>query len=339
MNMVDHLAHPVQNGDGSAATLADRLSALADPLRLRLCRLLEQHELSVGEVAKVVQLPQSTVSRRLKGLADVGWLAKRAEGTATYYRLSPGELSDEARTLWQSVRSQLTDHAQLREDDRRLQTVLAERRTDSLAFFGRVGGEWNELRADLFGRNFTAPALLSLLDPEWVVADLGCGTGDAAVLLAPNVKQVIAVDQTEAMLDAARRRLADFDNVEFRQGHLESLPLDDQSLDAVVCALVLHHLEEPSLALAEMRRVLRPGGAALIIDMIEHNRDEYRHTMGHKHLGFSDAAMRAMFNEAGFVNNRIQPLATGPDAKGPGLFVASARRPKDASPSRDGEAR
>lgn len=63
--------------------LGSRLGALGEAWRLRLLRLLEAEELSVGEIARVMQLPQSTVSRRLKTLADGGWIARRSEGTAT----------------------------------------------------------------------------------------------------------------------------------------------------------------------------------------------------------------------------------------------------------------
>ena len=56
-------------------------------------------------------------------------------------------------------------------------------------FFGRVGGEWDQIRTQLFGRAFTAEALAALADPSWTVADLGCGTGDAASLLAASVKK------------------------------------------------------------------------------------------------------------------------------------------------------
>jgi len=318
--------NPAPNGSNGLGTIGDRLSAIADPLRLRLCRLLEREELSVGEVANVVQLPQSTVSRRLKGLADAGWLLKRPVGTATFYRLHPEGLDASNRDLWAAVRSHLTGDGQFREDDRRLEAVLADRSTDSLAFFGRVGGEWNEVRAQLFGRGFTSRALLGLIDQDWVIADLGCGTGDAAEELAPHVREVVAVDQAQPMLDAARRRLSRFDNIRFQQGHLESLPIEDASVDAAVTLLVLHHVEEPAAALREMQRVVRPGGAALILDMTKHDREIYQRTMGHKHLGFSADEATGLLTEAGFERVRYTALLTDADAKGPGLFVATGRK-------------
>src|SRR5262245_24355051 len=178
----------------------ERLAALVAMTRLRILRLLELEALSVGEVAKVVQLPQSTVSRHLKVLADADWVVRRNEGTATFYRLIHDDLPAEVRTLWMAVREQMPGSSELAEDQRRLRAVVAERRTDSLSFFGRYAGEWDHLRTELFGGRFTSLALLSLLRRDWSVADLGCGTGNASELLAPVVERVYAIDVSEPML-------------------------------------------------------------------------------------------------------------------------------------------
>lgn len=337
---------PAAKGAAGGPGVADRLAALAEPIHLRILRLLEQEELSVGEVAKVLQLPQSTVSRRLKVLGDAGWLFKRAEGTATYYRLMLDDLPAEVRTLWLTVRAQMLAPggggeglapAQLQTDAHRLESVLAERASDSLGFFGRVAGEWDAIRSELFGADFTARALLALIPARWTVADLGCGTGNASEHLAPYVAKVIAIDQSAPMLKAARKRLHAFRNVDFVRAELTDLPLPDASVDAAMCVLVLHHLDDPASALAEMRRILRPGGAALVVDMREHERRLYRETMGHRHLGFSEETILDALREAGLAEGRIVELACDPAGKGPDLFVATARRPSDGdtSPNRN----
>ncbi len=302
--------------------LTDRLAALSEGVRLRLGGLLEAHELTVGELAQVVQVPQSTVSRHLKVLADAGFLQRRADGTATYYRLTPDDLDESPRTLWQAVSGQLRGNVAVEDDLRRVRAVLAERSTDSVSFFGRMAGEWDEVRQALFGGEFTARALLGFLPAEWIVADLGCGTGNGAELISPYVREVIAVDQSRPMLEAARKRLTGLANIRFVDGPLEALPLADASVDAAMCLLVLHHVPEPGDAMAEMKRVIRPGGSALIVDMFEHQRTEYRHTMGHRHLGFSEARMKSMMEQAGFSGVRVLPLPAGAESKGPGMFVA-----------------
>ncbi|MBX3389307.1 MAG: metalloregulator ArsR/SmtB family transcription factor [Phycisphaeraceae bacterium] len=312
--------------------VATRLAVLADRTRLRLLRVLEGNELSVGELAQVFQSPQSTVSRHLKVLADAGWVVRRSEGTATFYRMVLDDLHTPARALWLTIRDLAagTDRAEHAEDARRVAAVLDERRTDSQAFFGRVAGEWDAVRQDLFGSRFTLHALLELLSASWVVADLGCGTGNIAELLAPIVKRVIAVDQSGPMLEAAKQRLKGVKNVEFVESELSSLPLADGSVDIAAFGLVLHHVAKPELPLKEAARILRTTeagvpGRVLVLDMVRHDRSEYRHLMGHQHLGFSREDIESRFALAGLQPMSFRELPVDPDARGPGLFVATAR--------------
>ena len=308
-------------------SITTRLASLSEPIRLRIGRLLERQELSVGEVAKVLQLPQSTVSRHLKVLSEAGWLVRRSEGTATLYRLVLDELPRGPRDLWITVREQMDDHTTLEQDLRRLEAVLAERRTDSQTFFGQVAGEWDQLRGDLFGHHFTAPALLALMPADWAVADFGCGTGNVAAWLAAHVREVIAIDRAAPMLNAARANLAHLGNVRFVESTIEDVPLKDASVDAATCLLVLHYLDDPMPALREMRRVIRPGGRVLIVEMYPHDRSTFRHSMGHVHPGFDAAEMSRMLKDAGFVGSHVMPLPTDPNARGPSLFAASAATP------------
>jgi ubiquinone/menaquinone biosynthesis C-methylase UbiE len=106
------------------------------------------------------------------------------------------------------------------------------------------------LRGDLFGDTFYLWGVLGLIDPTLVVGDLGCGTGQLTEVVAPYVRQVIAVDSSTDMLDAARHRLEGAHNVDLRQGELESLPLAEGELDAAMLSLVLHYSPSPGRALA-----------------------------------------------------------------------------------------
>jgi len=306
--------------------ILDHLSALADTTRSRILLLLDRHELTVSELCGIMQLPQSTVSRHLKALADSGWISARAEGTSNVYAMTRGDLDGSARRLWALVREQVGPTPAAVHDQRRAQTVLAERRTKSQEFFSSSAGQWDRLRDDLFGERFHLAALPAFADSAWTVGDLGCGTGQMTAALAPFVAHIIAVDASAAMLQAARRRLHTFDNVELRRGELEALPIDEARLDAATLALVLHHLPEPDRALADVARVLKPRGRLLIVDMLPHDRESYRQQMGHVWLGFSDDHVRRILDESGFGDVRIVPLSPDPKSKGPGLFVATAKR-------------
>src|SRR5205809_762850 len=284
-----------------APAILDHLASLADTTRSRLLLLLDRHELTVSELCGITQLPQSTVSRHLKALVDGGWITSRADGTSRLYTMTRDDLDTARRRLWLLVREQVGPTPAAAQDQRRLHAALAERRTTSQEFFSSSAGQWDRLRDELFGDRFQVAAFAALAGADWTVGDLGCGTGPVSAALAPFVERVVAVDASAAMLQAARKRLHSFGNIDLRRGELEALPIDNGRLDAATLMLVLHHVPEPGHALAEVVRTLKPGGRAIIVDMLPHDRESYRQQMGHVWLGFSDDHIRRMLNDAGFV--------------------------------------
>jgi ubiquinone/menaquinone biosynthesis C-methylase UbiE/DNA-binding transcriptional ArsR family regulator len=306
------------------APILDHMSALSDQTRCRMLLLLERHELTVGELCAVLQMPQSSVSRHLKTLADDDWVTSRRDGTSRFYSMPADDLDSGATRLWPLIREQVSDTSAAGQDDRRLKGVLTRRRAKSQAFFASAAAGWDRLRQDLYGDTFYLSAVLGLIDPNLVVGDLGCGTGQLADTVAPYVRQVVAVDASMEMLDAARARLEGATNVDFRRGELESLPIGDGELDVAVLSLVLHYSPAPPRALSEAARVIRPGGRVLVVDMLPHEHEEYQQQMGHVWLGFSDKQMTRFLNGAGFSDVRVRNLPANPDAGGPALFSAVA---------------
>src|SRR5918999_6579943 len=96
------------------APLLGRMESLADETRLRLLHLLERHELGVVGLCDILQLPQSTVSRHLKVLADQGWVTSRSQRTANLYRMEAADAA--ARKLWQLARDQMDGWATVSQD-------------------------------------------------------------------------------------------------------------------------------------------------------------------------------------------------------------------------------
>ena len=310
----------------TAADVFDRLSALADPTRSRLLAVLEAHELTVSELCAVVQAPQSTVSRHLKVLSDDGWVTARDAGTSRFYRMAAARHDPFPHKLWTLVRGQVDESPAVRQDARRLESVLRVRREQSKNYFTTAAADWHRVRSDLIGARTDLLALLDLLDPTLVVGDLGCGTGQITEALAPCVKRVVAVDESGAMLSAARRRFARSEHVEVRAGSLESLPLERNELDVAVMCLVLHFVLDPARAFAEARRVLKPRGRLLIVDFTPHAREQYGVEMGHVWQGFDEPQLGAWLHDAGFPDVRYRHLPADAAAKGPSLFSALARR-------------
>ena len=109
--------------------------------------------------------------------------------------------------------------------------------------------------------------------------DVACGPGVVTAALAPEAGSVVAFDATEQMLEKARARCtkAGLGNVAFRSGDAENLPFEDAEFDGVVTRLAIHHFANPQRALDEMFRVLRPGGTAVIVDVVSsEDRDELK---------------------------------------------------------------
>lgn len=301
------------------------MSDLGDLTRVRMLHACDQHELNVAELCAVLQVPQSTASRHLKVLSENQWLSSRREGTSRLYRVERDGLPAPARRLWKLIQQQCAEDGALRADEARLERVLRERQTGSQAFFASSAGQWDKLRSELFGEHFDTAGFLALLDPEAAVGDLGCGTGKTSESLAPFVRKVVAVDGSAAMIKAARQRLRAQPNVELHKANLEDLPIEDASLDVAFLSLVLHHISEPLRVFTEVARVCKPCARLVVVDMQQHERNEYRQQMGHVWLGFSRAQLEEWLQQAGLELLHFVDVPPDPAAKGPPLFVATGQ--------------
>src|SRR5258705_870178 len=157
------------------AAIHDHLASLADTTRSRVLLLLDRRELTVSELCGIVQLPQSTVSRHLKALADSGWVAARAEGTSNLYTMTRDDLDPSMRRLWLLVREQVGSSPAAAQDQRRLQAALAERRTKSQEVFSSSAGQGDRMRDELFGDRSHLAALAAPAEGTGTGGDLGCG--------------------------------------------------------------------------------------------------------------------------------------------------------------------
>jgi ArsR family transcriptional regulator len=308
-------------------TVLDRLSVLADSTRSRILLLLDRHELTVSELCVILQMPQSTVSRHLKVLADDGWLVARGDGTSRFYKMVATRLDDATKDLWMLVRAQMATAPSAGEDQRRAMSVLQRRAAQARVFFADSAEYWDNIRTEMIGKRADLLALLDLFDDRWIVGDLGCGAGQLTEAIAPCVAKVIGVDESGPMLNAAAKRLAGFENVQLRDGTIEALPIEDATLDVAILFLVAHFITDPAKVMHEIRRVMKPNGRLLIVDLMSHDRVEYVVQLGHVWQGFDGEQVKEWLIDAGFKSPKFRALPADPDAHGPSLFVASARKP------------
>ncbi|MBO83817.1 MAG: hypothetical protein CL927_00540 [Deltaproteobacteria bacterium] len=308
--------------------LFDNLQLLGEPIRSRMVRLLAREEMAVGELARVLQVSQPTVSRHLKQLIRLRFVSSRKVGTATWVHAPVQRYSPAQTSLWQIVHTQMEaeaiDPASIHAADlQRLASVIALRAPDSETLFARLGGRWDALRIEHFGERWTVPLALACIDGrDRHIADLGCGTGHLLASLAATGARVTGIDREAAMLEVARERTATLQSVTLLRGNLDALPLEDQSVDLAVTAFVLHHIRDLPSVFSEVQRVLASHGRAILLDMTAHDRTDFHRTMGHVHAGFSRNDLDRLAAGARLQLQSFRPLPADPNARGPGLFVA-----------------
>ncbi len=280
------------------ASIIKILRAAADPNRLRLLLLLEAEELSVAELQEILGMGQSTISTHLSQLKQAGLVADRRTGKSNLYRLAGGE--GLVAGMLREAREELPEAGRDRDAMRR---VVKKRQDKMRSFFDSVAGRLG--RDYVPGKSWKglAEALLRLM-PPLVIADLGAGEGGFALLLAQRAEKVIAVDSSARMIEVGREtaQRAGIENVEFRQGDMEELPLEDGSVDLVFFSQSLHHALHPERAVEEAARILRAGGRIVILDLQQHRFEEARELYADEWLGFSEPDLEAMLERAGFAN-------------------------------------
>lgn len=279
------------------------IKLLSDPTRLRILLLLEREELSVAELQEILSTGQSSISTHLSQMKQAGLVEDRRTGKYVIYRL-PGEDSrgDGFDALLGVARRAAGEIPEAAQDAEALRLVLDKRRDKVRAYFDELAGRFG--RQYVPGRSWKglAGALLRLM-PPMVVADLGAGEGTFSQLLAQRAARVIAVDNSEKMVEYGSQlaREHGLTNIEYRQGDMEALPVEDASVDIAFFSQSLHHAPHPERAVREAYRILRPGGRIAVLDLLKHHMEEARELYADHWLGFSEVELVGFLCEAGFV--------------------------------------
>ncbi len=287
--------------------------ALSDATRLRLMSVLSVYELSVNELVNLMSMGQSRISRHLKILSDAGLLQFKRDGLWVFYSLPP---EGAAHEFWIAIQGYVQNSPELEQtikSDLALAAgIVRERAVKSRQFFNSIAEDWDEISKQILA-GFDLPSRILALIPENSVAvDLGCGTGYMLKCLLSKSGHVIGVDGSPPMLELARRRLTPFGNqVSLRIGELEHLPLADREADVALISMVLHHLENPLLAIKEIERALKPGGSLIIVDFLKHKNEDMRSKYGDRWLGFETGHFETMLTAFKTVKTEIHRLENG----------------------------
>ena len=279
------------------ASILKSLRLASDPNRLRLLLLLEQEELSVAELQEILGLGQSHISTHLAQLKQVGLVDDRRTGKNAFYRLqAPAELMPVLRRAASEVPEAAEDRDVLR-------LVLRKRQDKMRRYFDELAGKFG--RQHVPGRSWkgVAEALLKLM-PPMVIADLGAGEGTISQLMAQRAKKVIAIDNSEKMVEFGSQiaRKHGIGNLEYRLGDLEDVPIRSGTVDLAFLSQALHHARHPERAAAEAWRILKPGGRVAVLDLNRHHFEQARELYADLWLGFTELEMERCLKKAGFRN-------------------------------------
>lgn len=291
--------------------MLDTLKALADPCRLRLVAVLLAGEFTVQELTAILRMGQSRISRHLKILTEAGVLSVKRQGTWSYYRA--GGESPFFAAIRTAVAQGLEGLPERARDLVAVALVLEERRRRSQEFFDRHARQWDDLARTLLPMPDYRERLLALVPEGKTVVEVGLGTGGLLPALAAKAGRVIGVDHSPAMLDEARRRLnlAGIAGIDLRLGEMTHLPLPDTAVDCAVLNMVLHHAADPAAVLAEIRRVLTPGGVLALADLGRHEREAARDQLADQWLGFEEEELMGWLRDVGFTAITIERIAAG----------------------------
>ena len=279
-----------------ASTLKS-LRLAADPGRLRILLLLAEEELSVAELQEILSQGQSRISTHLAQLKQAGLVEDRRTGKNAFYRLTaPPELMDLLRKAAPEV-------PETAEDRNALQLALRKRQDQMRHYFDELAGKFG--RQYVPGRSWkgVAEALLKLM-PPMVIADLGAGEGTISQLMAQRAKKVIAIDNSEKMVEFGTElaRKHGISNLEYRLGDIEEVPIRSATVDLAFLSQALHHARHPLRAVEEARRILKPGGRIAILDLNRHHFEEARELYADVWLGFTELELERYLKGGGFRN-------------------------------------
>ena len=275
--------------------------AMGDELRLQILRSLARDSYNVTELCEIFSVRQSALSHHLKILVEAGLLARRKEGTATFYRRA---LADGAnKGLRHHILEEIDRAAIPRIIEEGVRRVQWQREQNSQEFF------WGNISRFRKQQELIAPwqdyseATLQLLRRANVartatIAEIGPGEGWLLPSLRDIAAQVVAIDLSAAMLERARAHAGHLEGITFIEGNTKALKQHRVRAEAIVANMVLHHTPDPQAILNDASAALKPGGSLIVSDLCAHDQAWVREYCGDLWLGFTPDQIREWAMEA-----------------------------------------
>ncbi len=248
---------------------------------------------------------QSRISSHLSKLREAELVTDRRSGKNIIYTFG-NENSPVDERMIQTLELAASDIEEIK-DDRDALAMAVQKRTDKArAYFDELAGKFGKTYCP--GRSWKALAetLLKLM-PPMIIADLGAGEGTFSQLLAQRAEKVIAVDNSEKMVEFGTKvaRENGYQNLEYRFGSLDDTPIDSNTVDIAFFSQALHHAEKPEKAISEAHRILKLGGKIVIMDLLKHQFEEARDLYADTWLGFSELEISRLLTNESFCDIEI----------------------------------
>lgn len=310
------------------SSILKTLRLIADPTRIRILALLRQEELSVVELQEILAMGQSRISSQLSQLKQAGLVADRRAGKNMIYRFETPEPENGGDALLSAIDLAEGDVPEIADDRAALVIAMRKRKDKARAYFDQLAGKFG--RTYCPGRTWKAlsETLLKLM-PPMVIADLGAGEGTFSQLLAQRAERVIAVDNSEKMVEYGASVAKDngFTNLEYRLGDIEDPPIDPGTVDLAFFSQALHHAQKPRQAVERAFEILKPGGRIVILDLLKHGFEDARELYADVWLGFSELELNDFLESAGFSDIEMALVDREPESPHFQTIMAIGTRP------------
>ncbi|MEM9025970.1 MAG: metalloregulator ArsR/SmtB family transcription factor [Verrucomicrobiota bacterium] len=310
----------------------DLLKLLADATRLRILHLLKVEELAVAEIQEILDMGQSRISSHLAHLKQGDLVTDRRDGKKTFYQINQ-KLPESWRSILATSIEETLDNLDVQEDAENLNRILDKRRQVSEQYFNTIAGRLGKNYCP--GRSWEAMGhCLLWLTPKIRIVDLGAGEGMLSHLLAKHAESVVCVDSSPKMVEfgAELAEKNQIENLTYKLGDIEQVPLDSDSFDFALLSQALHHAHHPERAIAEAFRILGEGGRIAILDLKEHTFEKARDLYADTWLGFSERTLGTWLENAGFSAVESHVVAKEPQEPFFETILVTSTKPHKKNP-------